>query len=210
MFQTIQEPTKKSRKSTADLSRQLWQNRWLRYGVAAALVLSIGSGLYSYSLWQQSISIDCDRYAAPEIEVAEIIALKERLAAYQHDRSEEAYLSLSAEELGVVIYTATEICGEYGFGPEGLAAQLTVPRPDGSCYHVDFVGQIESRRGSIEIRPNRMVIGTLDVTSWFQPSYTVDAARFGETAEQTFSNITSISVTATEAQIRLRNRKKIW
>lgn len=136
--------------------------------------------------------------------------MKDRLAAYQHDRSEDAYLSLSAEELGFVIYTKTEILGKYSFSSEGLVAQLTVPRPNGSCYNVDFVGQLDSRRGRIEIQPAHIVVGDLDMTRWFQPSYTVNASSFGQAAEDTFSNITSISITGTEAKIRLRNRQKIW
>jgi len=210
MFQTINEPSKKPRKSAKDLSSYLWRNPWSRYIAALLLLIGFAGGAYGYVLWTQMISTECEQHAVPKIDVNQLIDMKERLVKYQHDKSDDPYLSLSAEELGFVIFTKTEVLGKYEFTPDGLSAHVTVPRPDGSCYNVDFVGLLDTNRGSIEIRPARLVVGELDLTSWFQPSYTVDASSFGEAAEETFANITSISITSTEAQIRLRNRTKIW
>jgi hypothetical protein len=207
MFQVIQESAKKPPKEAL---LQLWRSPWFRYTMAILLFAGAAGGAYSYYLWMQALSEDCDRHEPPKIAVSELIDMKERLARYQHDRSEEAYLSLSADELGFVIYTKTDILGRYEFTPEGLAAQVTVPRGDGTCYNIDFVGLLDTDRGSIEVRPVRLVVGELDLTSWFQPSYTIEASSFGAAAEETFANISSITITSTEAQIRLRNRAKIW
>ena len=210
MFESVQESKKSPKVSPKDRLTAIWGSPVVRYGLVAFGVTSLGAVGYGYSLWGRAISSDCDVGPPPKLSIDELVDMKERLAVYQHDRSKEAYLPLSVDELGFLVATKTDIIGDYKLTPQGLDAKMTVPRGDGTCYKVDFLGLVDVHRGDILLRPIRLIVGSLDLTSWFQPEYHVESSYLGGAAEETFDNITEIRFTTSEVQIKLHNRKKIW
>ena len=210
MFESVQESKQSPKRPTKENVSAVLGNPAVRYGVGALGVLVLAGAGYGYYLWGSAISTDCEARPAPKLSIDELIDMKERLAVYQRDRSEDAYLPLSIEELGFLIATKTEIVGDYRLTPQGLEAQMMVPRDDGTCYNVDFLGLVDVHRGDILVRPIRLIVGSLDMTTWFQPEYHIDSSYFGGVAEETFDNISEIRFGTTEVQLKLHNRKKIW
>jgi hypothetical protein len=208
MFQTIQDS--KPKRTLFGSIVLLWRSTLFRYGLVCLLGVAVVAGSYGYYVWGQMISVDCQKSVAPKLSISQLIELRERLGFYQQERAYDASLSLSAYELGFIVWTKTDIVGDYSVEGENLEAKLTLPRDDGTCYKLDFLGQLNVHKGRIEVRPQRLIVGEADLTWWFQPSYSMDSRSFGEVAEATCSNIDGITFSDGEVQVRLRNRTEIW
>ena len=210
MFERVKESKQPSKATPRESLTALWQNKVFRSFLIVAGIAIIGAMGYGYTLWGRAVSSECEERPPPKLAIDELIEMKERLAAYQRDRSASAYLALSVEEFAFLVATKTDIVGDYKLTDQGLEARVMVPRGDGTCYNVDFLGLVDIHRGEVIVRPARLIVGSLDMTSWFQPEYRFKSSYFGGVAEETFDNITEIRFAKSEVHLKLHNRKKIW
>lgn len=137
---------------------------WLRWVALATVTVSLVFGVGSYVLWNRAISEHCASLPDPELSLEEMVALKWRHEAWQRDPQPDASLGLAVRELSFLLQ------GRFDFDlaledDSGLAhIRLAIPREDGQCWNVDYLGRIGVKEGVATLRPERVRVGEVDVT----------------------------------------------
>ena len=143
--------------------RAIAGSRLVRYlalfGLLGTGTLVIGTAYFV----SQATSLECEDLEQEDLSIDDIVSLKDRTQAYQREPSSEAWLELSGSEASFLLRDEAE----YGLWlrPEGdrLGARVTAPLR-GICYNIEYEGSLDVEEGTAVLVPERLVVGSLDIT----------------------------------------------
>jgi hypothetical protein len=131
--------------------------------VALGLAIGIASALYATWLWDRALSDGCDAWEVTDLSMGELIALKQRKDAYQHDPSPDAALELSGQEISFLMRDVLDYGVFVRFLDGDVDALVAIPGRNG-CYNVRFVGTVEVDEGVAVVVPRVLVVGEADLS----------------------------------------------
>jgi len=130
---------------------------------AAGLFLSGAGGVR----WAQAraLSATCDEVPSARPSLLQIVALSRRMRAYQEDVAPGARLAMTAGELTYLVGDRPDMHLAAAFEGGKVRAHLAITSEQGGCYNVVFRGSLSVDHGLATVVPERLVVGSLNVSS---------------------------------------------
>ena len=138
---------------------------WTRFfaGVVVGVLGTVAS-LLAVVLGVRSLATSegCATLPREELTVAEMVALRQRVDAYQADPSEP--LAFSARETSFVVREVLGVPAWVSVRGSDVTAEFRIPTGD-RCYDVSFTGAFDVTDGVAYVVPSALVVGRLDLSS---------------------------------------------
>lgn len=155
----------------------VWRSR-ITWGLVALMVTALIVGaMYISSLWDRAHSDVCEVWEPADIGIERLIQLKQRKQAYQSNPSPDAMLAMSADEVNFILEKTTPYGLDVAFDGDHVRARVTAPVSSG-CYDIHFEGRLAIRDRVVEILPDHLIVGDVDLSRW------VDGGRYRLTRSQ--------------------------
>ena len=142
----------------------VWRSRLARLAAVAFVASGVALALAATLVYSRVVSETCQDVEIVDISIEDLIALKRRKEAYQIDPFNNE-LGLTGEEVSFLMRGNFEGGARVWFTDGLTEVRATVPR-EGGCYNLYFSGDLRVDAGTVNIQPEEMSVGDLDLTPW--------------------------------------------
>jgi hypothetical protein len=209
-----------------DLEPELSSRRWWQYtGVwvalaAIALLVGLAAGVgfgWRAAMEQTLVSSSCVPLERVDLEVAEIVDLKQRWRSYSRDPGSEAHLEVSPREATFLLRGESALGVWLGAEGDHLLAKVTVPQ-EGGCYNVEYQGKLEISDGMALLDVEQLRVGHTDLTELAGLGGAIGGARQAvrpedvedPTLKAQLANIRHLEVREGKIRVRFVDPERVW
>lgn len=192
---------------------------WLSL-LAVGVVLGVGIGVavgWRAAMERSLISARCRTLERVDLEVDQIVALKDRWKAYVRSRDDGGYLELSGREATFLLRGESPVGVWLDGEGDQLDAILTVPAGDG-CYNVEFAGSIAVAGGLAIMDVEHLEVGGRDLSDLAGLGGALGGSKQAVSPEDiedpevsaALANIETLEVVDSKLRIRFVDPSKVW
>jgi len=192
---------------------------WIGLLVVVLLIgIGVGVGLGWTAAMQRSLmSRRCMELDEVDLEVDEIVALKDRWKAYVRDSDPNARLRLTTKEATFLLRAESDLGLTLSGDQQRLRALVTVPA-EGGCYNVEYLGGVVVTDGLAVLDVDELSIGGTDLSDLAGLGGALGGARQAVSPEdlvdprlsEILANIERLTVEDGDLLVRFEDPSKVW
>ena len=165
-------------------------------------MLAVAAGIW----WVQAAMVSgvCELPAPVDLDMASIIALKNKHRAYARDPTGGAALELTEREVNFLLQDMPQLSARVRLSGNRLVARVVNPTNRG-CYDLTFAGVVRAHQGKLVIVPDDLQVGSLDLT-WLVGGTTLERSPSqvsDQLLAQRVANLESMEVVNGRVHIRM-------
>lgn len=185
-------------------------------GVLAGVGVGVAIGWRS-AMGRSLLSRQCMELQRVDLEVSEIVSLKERWKAYRRSSDPEATVSVSPTEATFLVRGESDLGIWLAGRGSTLEAKVTVPA-EGGCYNIEYVGGVQVREGLALLDPEKLHIAGQDLTALAGLGGALGSARQAVGPDdledphlkRSLANIERMDVVDGQIRIRFVDPDEVW
>jgi hypothetical protein len=187
-------------------------------GVGSLIGAGIGVAVGWRAAMERSlVSSRCRVLKSVDLQVDQIVDLKDRWKTYVRGHDEGAYLDISAAEATFLLRGESAVGIWLSGRGDRLDAKLTIPTVDG-CYNVDFRGVVTVDAGVATLNTDRLEVGGRDLTDLAGLGGALGGTRQTVAPDdiedpdvsKALSNIESLHVVDGRLRVRFADPSRVW
>ena len=187
-------------------------------GVGAVIGVGVGVAIGWRAAMERSfLSTRCRVLERVDLEVDEIVALKDRWKAYVRSEHDDAALELTPREATFLLRGESKVGVWLDGHDETLDVLMTVPSGKG-CYNVEFTGQVTVAKGLAVMDVERLEVGGRDLSDLAGLGGALGGSKQAVSPEDiedpdvaaALSNIDSLQVHQGRLHIRFIDPSQVW
>lgn len=190
-----------------------WRSRLARVGAALFVAIAVGLTMFGMDIWRQmNHSTECPEVRWVDLDVDDIVILKDRLQVYRLDPDPDAELTLDGNEATFLLRDLLPYDIDLVVDGEHVTAVVVRELEEEGCRAILFEGTLEVDDGTVRLEPDRLRVGDAELAGLLGPfSVRVSSSRLAdEDAAELLANIQHLRVADGALHIRFDDRWSLW